>query len=205
MKPLLIAVVGGSASGKTTLARELARALEPNANLLSQDSFYLDAAHLSPARRERLNFDHPRRIDWPLLSSVLDEALQGRAVSIPRYSFEAHARETATDHLSPKRFLIAEGLWLLTRRDIRSRCAFGIYIVCPSSVRLRRRLARDTTERGRTQSQVLQQWRDHIEPGFYRFVAPQLFLAHEVLRFPVAASKIADLARRIQTLAEPQP
>jgi uridine kinase len=205
MKPILIAVVGGSASGKTTLARDLAQALRPSANLLSQDAFYLDAAHLPPARRARLNFDHPRRIDWPLLSSVLDDALQGRPVSIPRYSFEAHARETATDRLSPKRFLIAEGLWLLARRDIRSRCALCVFVACPSSERLRRRLDRDTTERGRTRSQVLRQWRGHTEPGFHQFVAPQLNLAHEVLRSPVAAPQVADLARRIRTLAEHQP
>jgi len=205
MKSLLIAVVGGSASGKTTLARDLVRALRPNANLLSQDAYYRDASHLTIARRARLNFDHPRRIDWPLLSRVLDDALQGRPVSIPRYSFEAHAREQATDRLLPKRFLVAEGLWLLARREIRSHCTFGIFITCPSSERLSRRLDRDIHERCRTRSQVLNQWRGQAKPGFRCFVTPQRELADDVVRSLITSGKVADVARHIRTLAEPLP
>ncbi len=205
MKPILIAVVGGSASGKTTLAGDLARALRPHSVRVTQDSFYLDASHLTPARRDRLNFDHPRRIDWAMLVDALSQVLDGRAVSVPCYSFETHAREAKTERLEPKRFIIAEGLWLLRRREIRSRCALRIFVSCPSAKRLGRRLERDTTERGRTRTTILQQWHRQTEPGFHRFVAPQLPLADVVVRSPATPAQVANLAKRIRTLAENQP
>ncbi len=119
--------------------------------------------------------------------------------------FERHAREKDTDRLPPAPVLVAEGLWLLSRRDIRARCNFGIFVTCPSSERLGRRLRRDTAERGRTRAQGLRQWRQQTEPGFRRFVAPQLDFAHAVVRSPVHPDQVANLARQIRTLAEHQP
>ncbi len=206
MKPLLIAVVGGSASGKTTLALDLIRALQPgSALLLSQDSFYRSAAHLPPARRDQLNFDHPRRIDWPLLSQAIHDVLARRAAAIPRYSFERHAREDASDVLPPCRFLVLEGLWLLRRRDIRSRCAYRIFVTCPSAERLQRRIRRDVADRGRDRKHVLRQWRTQSEPGFRRFVLPQRDHADVVVRSPVPPGVLSQLVGRIRSLSEEQP
>ncbi|MGE3310234.1 MAG: uridine kinase [Limisphaerales bacterium] len=204
MKPVLVAIVGGSASGKSTLARDLVRSLRPGSALISQDSFYRDASRVPASRRRRLNFDHPRRIDWPLLLDVLTRALDGRAVDVPRYSFEDHARESRTDRLKPSRFLVAEGLWLLRQREIRALCDLGIFVACPAPVRLARRIQRDTTERGRTRTEVLHQWSTQTQPGFRDWVAPQLRLADEIVRSPVPDDRVADLTRRIRSLRTPR-
>ncbi|MBL9127276.1 MAG: hypothetical protein JNL97_06505 [Verrucomicrobiales bacterium] len=201
MNALLVAVVGGSASGKTTLARSLVDALHPASAMVSLDAFYRCADHLSPARRDRLDFDNPRRIDWPLLSRVLDEALAGRPARVPRYSFERHAREPLQDTLPPSRYLVLEGLWVLRRREIRRRCALKVFVDCPEFERLRRRVRRDMAERGRTRSQVLRQWRDQSEPGFRRFVEPQRAHADRIVRSPVAPRRIDELVREIRALA----
>lgn len=205
MKPLLVAIVGGSASGKTTLARNLADALRPDSAVLSLDAFYLGTDHLAPARRERLNFDHPRRIDWPLLADVLDHALDGRAAAIPRYSFQRHTRESTGDLLPPCRYVVVEGLWVLRRRDIRNRCALKIFVGCSGAERLRRRLRRDLAERGRTRNQVLRQWQEQSEPGYRRFVAPQRRHADRIVRSPVPARQLDRLVRDIQALAGDSP
>lgn len=205
MKPILVAVVGGSASGKTTLACDLVQALHPDSTRISQDTFYLGANHLAPARRDRLNFDHPRRIDWPLLSRVLDDVLARRTTRLPRYNFEQHAREKGWDPLAPAPFVVLEGLWLLRRREIRARCALRIFVTCPAAERLRRRIRRDTTERGRSRAQVLQQWTQHTEPGFRRFVATQRRHAHIVVRSPVTPQQIDRLAHTVRALAETTP
>lgn len=203
--PVIVAVVGGSASGKSTLARHLAQALHPAATTLSLDAFYRCAGHLPPARRNRLNFDHPRRIDWPLLASVLDATLAGLTASVPRYSFEQHARESTPRPLHPAPFLVLEGLWLLRRRDIRSRCAYRIFLDCPHAERLRRRLRRDLAERGRSRTQILHQWRTQSEPGFHRFVAPQRRLADTVVRSPVSPRHLDRLVQTIQSLPGATP
>lgn len=202
MNAFIIAVVGGSASGKTTLARDLVAALHPDAALLSLDAFYRSADHLPPGRRGRINFDHPRRIDWPLLSKVLDRAVAGRPAQVPRYAFDTHARLSDTERLLPSRFLVVEGLWLLRRRNIRSRCDLSVFVSCPSATRLKRRLGRDLAERGRTRMDVLKQWRHQTEPGFRRLVAPQRKLADLVVRSPVTRSQVGSLVRTIRRQSE---
>ena len=59
MKGHLIAIVGGSGSGKSWLAQRLADQFGADAGLLSLDDFYCDLSHLSPEEREQTNFDHP--------------------------------------------------------------------------------------------------------------------------------------------------
>ena len=69
--PLLVAIVGGSGAGKSWLAERLHRRLGARAARLSLDDFYRDRSHLPPGRREKLNFDHPRSIDWRSAERVL--------------------------------------------------------------------------------------------------------------------------------------
>ena len=61
----LVAVVGGSGSGKTWLATRICTLLGDKACHLALDDFYLDRSHLAPEQRVRLNFDVPQAIDWP--------------------------------------------------------------------------------------------------------------------------------------------
>ena len=53
MNAQLIAIVGGSGSGKTWLAGRLAEEFGGEAGRLSLDDFYLDLSHLPPAERPR--------------------------------------------------------------------------------------------------------------------------------------------------------
>ena len=67
----IVGIVGGSCAGKTWLATRLESLFGGRAVRLSQDDFYRDRGHLSQARRTRVNFDHPRAIDWDRLENVL--------------------------------------------------------------------------------------------------------------------------------------
>lgn len=179
--PLLVAVVGGSGAGKSWLARELQRAFGNQAARVSLDDFYRDRSHLRPERRARVNFDAPRAIDWPELERVLDELLANRTATIPRYDFATHTRRRQWQRLRPKPVVIVEGLWLLRRPAVRRRFALRIFIDCPARIRLRRRLARDLQERGRTRESVERQFRTTVEPMHARFVAPQARRADVIL------------------------
>ena len=62
----LIALVGGSGAGKSWLADRLCQEFGDEATSLSLDDFYCDLSHLMPSEREKINFDHPDAIDWPV-------------------------------------------------------------------------------------------------------------------------------------------
>src|SRR5690349_15709274 len=172
-KLILVAIVGGSGSGKTWLADKLEAKLAPNAARLSQDDFYHDRSHLSPARRARLNFDHPRAIDWRALEHALRRLQAGRTASVPLYDFHTHCRRSGSRSLKPKPLILVDGLWLLRRPSVRRMLSFTIFLDCPTAVRLRRRLKRDQCSRGRGAASVKAQFWKTVQPMHSKFVVPQ--------------------------------
>lgn len=199
--PLLVAVVGGSASGKSTLAHRLAAALAPEAAVVALDRFYRDLRHLPVSRRARVNFDHPSSIDWPLFESTLDTLLQEQAADLPVYDFETHARTDRVETQAPVRVLLLDGLWLPPRAAWRARIALRIFVACPARERLHRRILRDTRDRGRDAAEVRRRWREFVEPGFRRHIAPQARLADVILSSPFPAGAVRMLAGFLRRLA----
>ncbi len=200
-RPRLIAIIGGSGSGKTYLAERLAAELGDGALRLSLDDFYRDRSRCPAALRERINFDHPRAIDWPAVESVLKRLARGQTARAPAYDFATHTRLPSEKLLAPKSVILVDGLWPCHRRSIRKLFDLKIFLACPASTRLGRRLERDLAERGRGAASVRRQFRDSVAPMHLRFVEPQMRWADVVSRRPLGASDIRNLAIRIVQMA----
>jgi uridine kinase len=197
----LIAIAGGSGAGKSWLAGRLQRALGTKAARLSLDDFYRDRSHLPPGRREQINYDHPRAIDWPCLERVLGDCRAGRRARVPCYDFATHTRSSRRRQWQPRALILVEGLWLLHRRAVRGQFDLKIYVGCPENIRMGRRLARDVAERGRNLASVRRQFREKVAPMHQRFVAPQALLADIVLTRPPGRGQVRQLAAILRTLA----
>jgi uridine kinase len=195
--PLLVAIVGGSAAGKTWLADQLQSLLGNKAARLSLDDFYRDRSHLSPNRRARLNFDHPRAIDWPCVEQTFEDFLAGRPATVPSYDFATHSRKPDAHILPPKPVLLVDGLWLLHRRALRKLFALSIFVDCPASTRLSRRIARDVRARGRSSESVRRQFLETVEPMHQLHVAPQARWAHVCLCTPVKKAELHRIAEQL--------
>jgi len=202
---LLVAIVGGSGAGKTWLAERLLAAFVRQAARLSLDDFYRDRSHVPPARRARVNFDDPRAIDWPAVERVLQVLRDGRPARVPVYDFATHCRLPRTKTLLPKPVVLVDGLWLLRRRTVRRLFALTVFIECPVRLRLRRRLARDVRERGRTPISVRWQFRETVEPMHRRHVAPQARWADVVLDERFGPHAVRELTARLRELANVLP
>jgi uridine kinase len=198
-RPLLVAIVGGSGAGKTWLARKLETAFAPEAARISLDDFYRDRSHLPPARRQQVNFDHPRAIDWGALECALEDCLAGKIVRLPVYDFKSHCRFSRTQVLLPKRLLILDGLWLFRQRTLRRLFDWRIFIDCPFRTRRQRRLARDLRTRGRTRASVQRQFRDSVQPMHDRFVAPQRRWADVVLPGDFGRREVRQIVRQLRS------
>lgn len=196
--PILVAIVGGSGSGKTWMAERLESALAPNAVRLSLDDFYRDRSHLSLARRARINFDQPRAIDWSGVETAVRGLAAGRSARIPHYDFKTHSRLRTCKTVPAKPIVLIDGLWLLRRASLRSLFQVRIFIECPLRTRLRRRLKRDVGLRGRTVASVRRQFRETVEPMHRLHVAPQRCFADVVLRGTCSNDDIRRLAQRIR-------
>jgi uridine kinase len=196
--PLLVAIVGGSGSGKSWLAQRLQATIGKEVARLALDDFYLDRSHLPVARRARINFDHPRCIDWEAFKGVLARCKAGLPALIPRYDYELHARGRILAPWRPRPIVIADGLWLLRRREIREMFAFSIFIECGHAARLKRRIERDAAERGRSVESVREQFSRVVAPMHERYVAPQARWADMVVRSPITHGKLENIARLLQ-------
>ena len=197
-QPLFVAIGGGSGAGKTWLAKKLQAALDPEAARLSLDDFYRDCSRIRPERRERINFDNPRAIDWPGMEKVLNDLRAGRAAHLPCYDFKTHCRLSRKNTLAHKPVVLVDGLWLLHRRSLRRVFGLKIFVDCPARTRRGRRLMRDLRSRGRSRASILEQLQNTVEPMHARFVAPQQKWADVVLRHNFRARDVRRIAEELR-------
>src|SRR5690625_6697451 len=76
---LIIGIAGGTGSGKTTVVNNILNNLNSqNVLVISQDNYYKAHNDLSFAEREKINFDHPRSIDFDLLTENIQDLKNGK-------------------------------------------------------------------------------------------------------------------------------
>ncbi|HVX88720.1 MAG TPA: uridine kinase, partial [Gemmatimonadales bacterium] len=172
-KPLFIGLVGGSGSGKTTVARAILDSLgEVEAAFIDQDAYYKDLAHLSLAERTQVNFDHPDALDNDLLVAHLSSLANGVAIEKPTYDFAAHTRAERTVRVEPSDVILVDGILLFVDPRVRRLLDIKVYVDVPDDVRFIRRLQRDTRERGRSVDSVIAQYLGTVRPMHLEFVEP---------------------------------
>jgi uridine kinase len=193
--PRIIGIVGASGSGKTTVAKELAEQAG-NASLMSQDNYYrnlpigVDSKHW--------NFDDPAGIDLEQLACDLDRLKHGETVEGPRYIFSTHKRAPDTITLTPAPLILVEGLFLFLPEHLRNVFDLKIFIDLPLETCLKRRVARDVVERGRTEETIRYRWAEQVEPMYRKYVEPTRAFADLLLipakrGTPERAAQIRDI------------
>ncbi|MDC6352186.1 uridine kinase [Zeaxanthinibacter sp. PT1] len=170
---LIIGIAGGTGCGKTTVVNQIIEELpDKEVSVISQDSYYNDLSHLSFEERGKINFDHPKAIDFKLLGEHLTQLRAGEAIQQPVYSFASHNRTGQTVHTPPSKVMIVEGILILTHPEIREMFDIKIFVHADSDERLIRRLKRDINERGRDIDEVLYRYQTTLKPMHDQFIEP---------------------------------
>lgn len=149
--------------------------------IIDIDSYYLPLDAMPPAERDRVNFDHPDTIDFPLLVAQLRRLQAGHSIEKPVYDFTRHTRATRTEHVEPREVIVVEGILALASPELRELIDLRVFVDVPDEVRYDRRLTRDCTERGRTAESVRWQYENSVRPMHREFVEPCKALADVVL------------------------
>ncbi|XP_034978297.1 uridine-cytidine kinase-like 1 isoform X1 [Zootoca vivipara] len=180
----VIGLGGGSASGKTTVARMIIEALDvPWVVLLSMDSFYkvLTKEQQQQASSNDFNFDHPDAFDFDLIISTLKKLKQGKSVKIPIYDFTTHSRKKEWKTLYGANVIIFEGIMAFADKELLKLLDMKIFVDTDSDIRLVRRLRRDIGERGRDIEGVIKQYNKFVKPAFDQYIQPTMRLADIVV------------------------
>ena len=171
----VVGIAGGSASGKTSVAREILKKLPnvPWVAIVSQDAYYksLSPEESKLAFQEQYDFDHPDAFDYDILKQCIKDLRQSKAVEIPVYSFVQHQRTSETNYLYGPAVLIVEGIFVLHDPEIRDLLDLKVFVQADSDLMLARRIKRDIVERGRSVNSVLDQYLRFVKPAFDTFVS----------------------------------
>lgn len=170
---LIIGIAGGTGSGKTTVVNNILRSLNAEDVLvISQDNYYRDHNDLSFEEREKINFDHPRSIDFELLTEHVTKLKNGESIEQPVYSFITHSRKDETILTHPKSVIIVEGILVFTNTALRDLFDVKIFVHADADERLIRRIRRDIQERGRDLDEVLGRYQKTLKPMHEQFIEP---------------------------------
>ncbi len=174
MKPILIIVAGGSASGKSTVVNEIIERLKSvHVAIIKHDDYYVDLTDMPMEERVLVNYDHPSSLDNDLLYQHLQDLLDNKSILKPTYNFIEHNRNVQKELLEPKKVIILEGILSLVDKRIRDLASIKIFVELDDDLRFIRRLTRDINERGRSVDSVIQQYLTTVKPMFHRYVKPQ--------------------------------
>ncbi len=181
-KPIVFGVAGGTASGKTTVAREILGAVGASQiAYLPHDAYYRDQPDLSLEERSKVNYDHPNSLETKLLIKHIRALIAGKSVEVPVYDFTIHRRTQDTVTVEPSPIILVDGILIFTKRKLRELMDIKVFVDTPADVRFIRRMKRDIEERGRTLDSVVAQYLETVRPMHIKFVEPSKQFADVII------------------------
>ncbi len=173
LKPLIIGIAGGSGSGKSTVARNVAELLTTSSvAFIDMDAYYKNFLELTLDERRRLNWDHPDAFDYDLLCRHLEALSRREAIEKPEYDFVTHLRRPQTIRIEPADVVVIDGILLFVDDHVRELCDVKVFVDADADIRLIRRLQRDTRDRGRPLDEIIDQYLSTVQPMHLQFVEP---------------------------------
>jgi phosphoribulokinase len=179
-RPVMLAIAGDSAAGKTTLTRGLVEALGPErcVSMCTDDYHRYDRAE-----RKELPFTalHPDCNYLEIMEQHLQLLATGAPILKPVYD-HATGELVRPELVEPAPVVIVEGLFPLHSKLARACFDVTVYLDPPEEIRRDWKIARDTGKRGYDTEQVLAEL-ERREEESAAYVRPQRSKADVVVRF----------------------
>ncbi len=174
MKAIVIGIAGGSASGKTSIAKKLKEHFGKTQKvaIIRMDDYYKDQSDVPMAERLKTNYDHPFAFDIDLLVEDIQRLKEGQAIDKPVYDFMHHTRSDYREHIPCSDVVVLEGLMTLDDERLRELLDIKVFVDAPADIRFIRRLIRDVNKRGRSLDHVIDQYMNTVRVMHEQFVEP---------------------------------
>jgi phosphoribulokinase len=179
-RPVMLAIAGDSAAGKTTITSGLVRALgEDQCTAVCVDDYH----RYDRREREQLAFTalHPDCNYIDIMEQQLQLLATGHPILKPVYDHHT-GQLTRPEYIEPRRFVIVEGLLPLHTKLAAACFDVTVYLNPPEQIRREWKVKRDTSQRGYTREQVIAEL-DRREPESEAFIRTQRRRADIVVRF----------------------
>ncbi len=202
---IIIGIAGGTASGKTTLAKRLFAQFGNDAVMLSHDFYYKNRLDLPLSERAKLNYDHPDAFETQLTIKHLLELKAGHSIIHPTYDYCNHKRNDAWQPMDAKRIIILEGILIFENKELCDLMDLRLFVDTDADIRFIRRLVRDVRDRGRSMDAVIKQYTSTVKPMHDQFVEPSKRRADIIIpeggKNEIAVQMVIDaITNKLQTL-----
>jgi phosphoribulokinase len=188
-RPVILGVVGDSATGKTTFTRGLVRLLgEENVTHVCTDDYH----RYDRAQRAELNITplDPDCNYMDIMAQDIAHLSRGDSILKPVYRHTDGSFDPPV-YIDPARFTIVEGLLGYYTPEMRDCYDVRVFLSPPEEIRRQWKVQRDCTRRGYTTDQVLAEL-DRREPDSEAFIRPQRRYADIVVSFVPGESDEAN-------------
>ncbi len=171
-KPFVLGLSGLSGAGKTFYIQHLKSLLKERLSILTFDDYYKPFSEQKVDKKGVPNFDLPSALNVELYVSHLKLLIEGQTVRKEQYQFELENPEMKILEIPSAPVIMAEGLFVYEIEEIRNLLDYKIFLTCDESLCLKRRLKRDTEERGIPEERSTYQWVAHVLPAYKQFIEP---------------------------------
>ncbi|HMN11233.1 MAG TPA: uridine kinase [Bellilinea sp.] len=181
-KPLIIAIAGGTGSGKTTVSQRILKHFaDDNIAYLPHDAYYRDLRDMPMAEKDKVNFDHPNSLESELLVEHIRALRNWQSIELPIYDFTTHSRLKEKKTIHPSHVVIVEGILIFAEKQLRDEFDVKIFVDTDNDLRFIRRLQRDINDRGRSTESVIRQYLTTVRPMHIEFVEPSKRFADVII------------------------
>ena len=221
----IVSIAGPSSSGKTTTANRLCIQLRVNGIkpfLISLDDYFIDRDKTPLDEKGEHDFESLSAINIELFNKNLNDLMQGREVTLPRYDFKTgkSCSDGRTITLPENGVLVIEGIHGLNPNlyaDVPKYSVYKIYVSALTALnidnhnripttdgRLIRRMVRDFQYRGHSPIDTLKRWAS-VRNGEDRNIFPYqenadaMFNSTFVCEFSILKKYAEPLLREIPT------
>ncbi len=172
-KPYLVGITGGSASGKTRFLTQLLNNVDnKHVCLLSQDNYYRDIDQQPVDENGIQNFDLPECIDDQAYARDIQALKNGEKVIRKEYTFNNPEIEPKMLEFNPAPIIVVEGIFVLHYPEVANLLDLKIFIDAKEHLKMKRRIIRDSKERGQNLEEVLYRYEKHVHPTYEQYIEP---------------------------------
>lgn len=205
-KRLLIGITGESASGKSTICKEIKKTIEQfnlPVSVLSTDNYFNDISKeikeyggFDNLRDAGYDLDAPSNFQLEILKDDLIKLSQGIDIKAPMYlpNGTGVSVPEAQDIISRK-FIVVEGIATMYE-SVQDVFDIKIYVETDNDIRKKRFISRACTERNQDEENALKHWNYLIDAGD-KYVKPFREQADLILDGNISLEYFADILRYI--------
>ena len=184
IRPIIIGICGGSLTGKSELANNIAELIFPDYKvcIIHMSDYYKILKEEEFKNKETYNFDKPSAIDFDLLNSDLDSLINNIPIKLPRYNMVTYQRVYEENEINNCNVIILEGIFSFYSEKILNLMDLKIFIDVEKDIQLSRIIFKDIFEKNRELKSIIEKYHNYIKPGYNEYILPKRKISDIILQ-----------------------